>query len=141
MMKEAIVIDDIDEKDRSIQQGNSVVIDEDAPEDVLQPGEKRTNEDGTVTIALVHPKEFQMKKDNALRAVSLTELTIRRPTGADIRKISAVQDQMEGGVRAFQILTGHPPAVFDILDGQDINTITEVVQGMLGKSRMVGKNI
>ncbi|PZQ45157.1 MAG: hypothetical protein DI551_08190 [Micavibrio aeruginosavorus] len=102
---------------------------------VLDAGKHRINSDGSATYRLVFPKTIRMKTNNAEKIEELDEIIIKRPCGSDLRKINKIKDQLEAGVEAFFLLTGHPHAVFDKLDGIDIKNIGEIVGQFTGESQ------
>jgi hypothetical protein len=119
--------------------GEPIIIDENqngiAAAADMEPGEERVNEDGSVIFRLYYPKTFNFRRNNADNIQEITHITLKRPEGADIRKINVVKDDLEKAVAAFTRLTGHPSAVFDKLDAKDIKHIGEVIGGFMGESQ------
>ncbi len=99
----------------------------------------RENGDGSKTISLLYPVSYRLRQGSMDRQEVLSEITIRRPTGADLRDISKIKDSIEQGVRTFVLLSGQPAAIFDKLDLDDINLISGVIEGFLSRSPATGK--
>lgn len=124
---------------------NDDIIDLDAPANKVgvdtnlpEPGEIITNADGSKTLTLLYPFTARLKSDGKVEEKEYKALTFRRPTGADMRIIEKIKDGMQSAITTFTRLSGEAEAIFDRLDVDDLNLITEIMEGFLSKSRKTG---
>lgn len=84
----------------------------------------------SVTITLEYPLEFADEE--------ITEIKLRRATGKDLKLsmkgANAVQDSIALAVR----LSGHLPAVFDIMDASDLTEVLSQVGNLLQSGQKTG---
>ncbi|WP_366656638.1 phage tail assembly protein [Fodinicurvata sp. EGI_FJ10296] len=77
------------------------------------------------TLTLNHP--VTRTDDTVLR-----ELEFRRPTGRDLRQMGKLKgSQIDQSLWLIAKLTGIGPDETDLLDGEDINRASEIVDGFL----------
>lgn len=124
---------------------NDDIIDLDAPENKVavndslsEPGEIILNEDGSKTLTLIYPFTVKLKSNGKVEEKEYKSLTFRRPTGADMRVIEKIKDGMQSAITTFTRLSGEAEAIFDRLDVDDLNLITEIMEGFLSKSQRTG---
>lgn len=83
-----------------------------------------------VTIPLEYPVEFADEE--------ITEIKLRRATGKDLKLtmkgVNAVQDSIALAVR----LSGHLPAVFDLMDASDLTEVLSQVGNLLQSGQKTG---
>jgi hypothetical protein len=83
-----------------------------------------------VTIQLEYPLEFAEEE--------ITEIKLRRATGKDLKLamkgVNAVQDSIALAVR----LSGHLPAVFDMMDASDLTEVLSQVGNLLQSGQKTG---
>lgn len=88
-----------------------------------------SDKDG-ITIALEYPVEFADEE--------IVEIKLRRATGKDLKLamkgVNAVQDSIALAVR----LSGHLPAVFDIMDAADLTAVLSEVGNLLQSGQKTG---
>lgn len=138
-MKDDIVVIDEEESTKTAITDPAVIQDEEETEtDALNPRIRR-NDDGTVTLTLIHPVSVIYKRDGSERKDTIRELTFHRVTGADMRAVSSFTNDQERGIRLMCRLANIPVAVFDRLDGADIDGCSEVIEGFLPSSRKTGR--
>lgn len=63
------------------------------------------------------------------------ELTIRRPTVADLKATDHLAGEFTKSAKMVERLAALPPSGVDQIDGADFKRITEVVDGFLGMLR------
>ena len=85
------------------------------------------NDDRFTTYTLQFPVEYGDQV--------ITELKIRRPQGKHLRglKLGALED-LETMLDLLGSLSGQPPQVIDILDGQDVMAALEVLGDFLSQT-------
>lgn len=83
-----------------------------------------------VTVKLEYPIEFADEE--------IVEIKLRRATGKDLKLAmkgnNAVQDSIALAVR----LSGHMPAVFDLMDGSDLTEVLSQVGNLLQSGQKTG---
>lgn len=83
-----------------------------------------------VTVQLEYPVEFADEE--------ITEIKLRRATGKDLKLtmkgVNAVQDSIALAVR----LSGHLPAVFDLMDASDLTEVLSQVGNLLQSGQKTG---
>jgi hypothetical protein len=122
------------------------VLAEDGTEQALPKGAVR-QDDGSVLFTLQYPCaiRYRRRSDGATREEQLSELHLRRLTGADMRKISAASPDMMTVV-AVACSARMPDAqqhkmklFFDAMDAADAAAAMEIVSGFLGTGRPTGR--
>ena len=82
----------------------------------------------TAKLALEFPVEF--------KGAAITELTVRRPKGSDMRFLPKGDEaSVEGMFPFFSLLCGTDEQLLDELDAADINALGEIVNGFLAKPK------
>lgn len=119
------------------------IIDLDAPinkqdGDSAEPGEIILNTDGSKTLILNYPFTVKLQSGGKIEEKIYKSLSFRRPTGADMRVIEKIKDGMQSAITTFTRLSGEAEAIFDRLDIDDLNLITEIMEGFLSKSPKTG---
>ena len=119
------------------------IIDLDAPTnkqdgDSAEPGEIILNTDGSKTLILNYPFTVKLQSGGKIEEKIYKSLSFRRPTGADMRVIEKIKDGMQSAITTFTRLSGEAEAIFDRLDIDDLNLITEIMEGFLSKSPKTG---
>lgn len=98
------------------------------------------NADGSVTIALLYPFALKFRQNGIERDEEISELKIRRATGADLRLMLRHQkDEEKLLITLFSRLTGLAEAAFDKLDIEDFARFQEEVQHFLELPQLTGK--
>lgn len=118
------------------------VVDEDVnPLDRLPPNAV-TNQDGSVTLTLLYPRELQIRKLGKIRTDKYDKLTFHRLTGADQRAIAATSEEMMSVVafaRSTRISQAVMNALFDKMDGADIAAGGQVLNSFFATGRKTGR--
>lgn len=70
----------------------------------------------------------------------ITEITLRRPKGKDLRKLPAAMDTGDI-LNLAAALSGHAPSVIDEMDAEDVVEVIEAVSDFLPGSRPTGKSV
>lgn len=115
------------------------IINLDAPVGPMNdPGSLIKNDDGSVTLTLIYPFTVKILTGGKESYKEYKSITLRRPTGGDMRAIEKIKDGMQAAVTTFTRLSGEVEAIFDRLDVDDLNLITEVMEDFLAKSPKTG---
>lgn len=96
------------------------------------------NADGSKTLILNYPFTAKLQSGGKIEEKHYTSLTFRRPTGGDMRVIEKIKDGMQSAITTFTRLSGEVEAIFDRLDIDDLNLITEIMEGFLSRSPKTG---
>lgn len=85
-----------------------------------------------VTLVLRHPVELKQADGTVLERI--TELTLRRLRGGDVRRLMNAKDKGTGDFTQALVCAaaGIPPSTFDQLDGEDVVAAAEAAGGFLG---------
>ncbi|MGE9266446.1 phage tail assembly protein [Escherichia coli] len=62
-----------------------------------------------------------------------TYITLRRIKGKDLRAITREEDKIEQTFLVIRLLSSWPPEGIDELDGEDIEAISKIIEGFMGK--------
>ena len=122
--------------------GGEIVVDEDQDGAGLLPDGAVLNEDGTVTLTLKHPRTLKVRSGGQVRDKDYGTLTFHRMTGADMRAVSAASKDSSVIVafaRSTRIQQVVMNALFDIMDGADIQAAGEVIEYFFGNGRKTGR--
>lgn len=85
-----------------------------------------------VTIKLRTPIQFG--------STTIAELTVRPPTGKDLRRLQTQTGyEMDTVLALAGRLSGQPDGVIDRLSGDDLAEVIEVVSGFMPNSRATGR--
>jgi hypothetical protein len=95
-------------------------------------------EGGSRTVILQHPVLVTWRGPEGERRESVDRLTFRRATGADLRALEGVGDDLARAVRLFCRLAGIDLAVYDRLDLLDIAEAHEAIADFLPRSPGTG---
>ncbi len=60
-------------------------------------------------------------------------ISLRRIKGKDLRAITREEDKIEQTFLIIRLLSNWPPEGVDELDGEDIEAISKIVEGFMGK--------
>lgn len=94
---------------------------------VAQPPDPKT---GSIDYDLLWPIEFGSE--------TITKVTVRRPKGKDARKAGAGGGSPSDNLDLIGRLICQPNAVVDLMDGADINSISEIIVGFSESGRPIG---
>jgi hypothetical protein len=97
------------------------------------------NPDGSLTLQLDHPVQVPLRVNGTETIKEVSELTIRRPNGADLRALLRVKnDEEQVLIMMFTRLTGEHVSVFDRLDFDDVARFTQEAESFLNSSLLTG---
>lgn len=80
-----------------------------------------------VTIELDQPIEFAGEP--------ITSISLRRATGKDLRLAMKGKNNVEDSLALASRLSGHVPAVFDLMDAADVQAVLEQVGNFLQRGQ------
>ncbi len=83
---------------------------------------------------MTNPQKFTLKYPVTFGSETITEVTVRRPKGKDLRGIKDVQST-DGMILMIARLIERETAVVHEMDAEDLMAIGEVVAGFLGLSQ------
>ena len=122
--------------------GDEVVRADAAPADDL-PKAARRNADGSVTLALLHPRTLRTQRGGeTVREESYAELVFHRMTGADLRAMaSAGKDSAltVGFQKSTRLAHAIAAALFDKLDAEDAGNALAIVGFFFGNGGRSGR--
>jgi hypothetical protein len=87
---------------------------------------------------LLYPVKLTNKDGDELETI--TELQLKRFSGADMRAIANAKAKGEGEMMAVMVCKSAsiPPSTFDLLDGEDITAAGEIAAGFIGRVQTTG---
>jgi hypothetical protein len=93
-------------------------------------------EDNTMTTSTARTTKLPLEFPIEWKGVAITELSVRRPKGADMRFLPKGDEiGMEGMFPFFALLTGVEEQFLDEIDAADITALGELVNGFLAKPK------
>lgn len=97
------------------------------------------NENGSVTYHLEFPVTVKYRSGNQEREETISEVTFRRVNGKDLRTIAGLKDEGEIMAKIFTNLSNQPMAVFDQMDGKDIEAAFDAISDFFPKPPQTGR--
>lgn len=89
-----------------------------------------------IVYQLKHPIELRGKDGTALEKI--TSLSLNRPKGKHLKATDRVQGDAAKTLALIAACAEIPPSTADELDGEDVATLGEMVEGFLGARRATG---
>lgn len=86
---------------------------------------------------LKHPIEIRAKETGEI-VETITELTFTRPKGKHLKAMDRAEGETGKTLALLAAITGHPPSVMDQLDGEDLASFEELIEGFFGGRRPTG---
>lgn len=128
--------------DAGNQAKEKIVNEDDDPAGALPAGAV-LNDDGSVTYPMRHPRTLKIRSGGQVREDRYEKLTFHRMNGADMRAVSAASKESSIVVafsRSTRIKQVVMNALFDLMDGVDIQAAGEIIEYFFGSGRKTGRS-
>lgn len=86
---------------------------------------------GSVTYTLKHPVELRNAESGEVAEVIKT-LTLVRPRGKHMKAMDGAKGEMGKTLALLSAISAQPPSTMDLLDGEDLTKLGEIVQDFFG---------
>jgi hypothetical protein len=93
-----------------------------------------------VTHTLRHPITQRFKDSAGEREEPITEVTLRRMKGKDMRLADRIDGDVAASLEMIAMLSGLTVKVVDELDAEDIEALGEIIAGFTPPGRKTGGN-
>lgn len=89
-----------------------------------------------IVYALKHPIDIRNKEGEAIETI--TSLTLVRPKGRQLKAMDRAEGEVGKTIALVCAIAGLPPSAGDLLDGEDIADLGEILAGFFGGRRPTG---